>query len=166
MEWFANIKCLEYLKIRFRILAKANHPDMGGDTRVMREILEQYHSLAKTLPPRPAAEAARSGDGGAPVPAFQTPAVFRQRTPRFSHRDLCAFARALYVYGGCQSVHAAYGFIRQSLDPGQSLPYMDYLFNRNIAKKACRSLRREVVRAHAPMSLWRMVKAAQDRLAA
>lgn len=43
MNYFIDCYTVFDVKRRFRDLAMANHPDMGGDNETMRIILEQYH---------------------------------------------------------------------------------------------------------------------------
>lgn len=50
MPYFDEIETLCELKQKFRKLALANHPDHGGDVRVMRDIICEYQRLAKILP--------------------------------------------------------------------------------------------------------------------
>lgn len=45
MKHFVNISNLEDLKNQFRVLAKANHPDLGGNIATMQEINAEYEVL-------------------------------------------------------------------------------------------------------------------------
>lgn len=45
MTYFKNIKSFEDLKIQYKTLLKANHPDNGGDAEVMKEINVQFDAL-------------------------------------------------------------------------------------------------------------------------
>jgi hypothetical protein len=44
MNWFTNCKNEQEIKTAYRVYAKANHPDLGGDTATMQEINRQYES--------------------------------------------------------------------------------------------------------------------------
>jgi hypothetical protein len=43
-HYFAGCATVTEIKSLYRRLAMANHPDRGGDTRVMQEINAQYHA--------------------------------------------------------------------------------------------------------------------------
>lgn len=45
MKYFKNVKSFEDLKKQFKVLLKRNHPDVGGDTEVMKEINVEYDAL-------------------------------------------------------------------------------------------------------------------------
>ena len=45
MKHFKNIKSFQELKEQFKQLAKANHPDCGGDIQIMQEINAEYDQL-------------------------------------------------------------------------------------------------------------------------
>lgn len=45
MEYFRNVQSLDDLKSQYRILAKSNHPDVGGDIVKMQEINAEYEIL-------------------------------------------------------------------------------------------------------------------------
>ena len=45
MKYFRNIKSFADLKAQFRVLAMANHPDVGGDPETMKEINVEYDAL-------------------------------------------------------------------------------------------------------------------------
>lgn len=45
MKYFSTITSLGDLKKQYRDLAKANHPDLGGDTRIMQEINNEFSLL-------------------------------------------------------------------------------------------------------------------------
>lgn len=47
MRYFAHLHTVEEIKKEFRRLAMENHPDRGGDTATMQEIIEQYHAALK-----------------------------------------------------------------------------------------------------------------------
>ena len=49
MTYFANINTLDELKAQYRRLAKANHPDHGGDTATMQAINREYTELFEIL---------------------------------------------------------------------------------------------------------------------
>ena len=42
MKYFHECKSIEEVKATYKKLAKANHPDMGGDTATMQEINTEY----------------------------------------------------------------------------------------------------------------------------
>jgi hypothetical protein len=44
-KYFKNVKSLEDLKNQFKVLARQNHPDAGGDAEVMKEINCEYDAL-------------------------------------------------------------------------------------------------------------------------
>ena len=48
-NWFKNIQTLAELKAQYRKLAFANHPDHGGDTKNMANIIAEYNKLLKKL---------------------------------------------------------------------------------------------------------------------
>lgn len=48
-KYFANCKNLEELKKEYRKLVMVNHPDNGGDTRVMAEIIKEYKQMFEVL---------------------------------------------------------------------------------------------------------------------
>ena len=45
MKYFLHISSLGDLKMKYRQLAKRNHPDLGGDTRIMQEINDEFTEL-------------------------------------------------------------------------------------------------------------------------
>ncbi len=45
MKHFQNIQSLGDLKQQYRTLAKTHHPDLGGDTRIMQEIIAEFTQL-------------------------------------------------------------------------------------------------------------------------
>ncbi len=45
MAYFKNVKSFEDLKNQFKSLARANHPDCGGDAEVMKEINAEFDQL-------------------------------------------------------------------------------------------------------------------------
>lgn len=47
--YFTNCKTVAEVKSEYRRLAKANHPDRGGDTRVMQDINAAYHNALANL---------------------------------------------------------------------------------------------------------------------
>lgn len=49
MKYFNNCHTLEELKAEYRRLAKANHPDHGGDTATMQAINAEYDRLFSIL---------------------------------------------------------------------------------------------------------------------
>lgn len=44
-KYFRNVKSLDDLKEQFNALAKKNHPDVGGDEEIMKEINAEYDAL-------------------------------------------------------------------------------------------------------------------------
>lgn len=44
-KYFKNVKSFEDLKEQFKTLARANHPDAGGDSETMKEINVEYDAL-------------------------------------------------------------------------------------------------------------------------
>lgn len=44
-KYFKNIKSFEDLKNQFKLLARKNHPDAGGDAEIMKEINCEYDAL-------------------------------------------------------------------------------------------------------------------------
>jgi hypothetical protein len=44
MNWFKNCTNEQEVKTAYRIYAKQNHPDLGGDTATMQEINRQYEA--------------------------------------------------------------------------------------------------------------------------
>ncbi len=49
VKYFANIKNLDELKRRYRILGKTFHPDNGGSEEVFKQINQEYHSQKKKI---------------------------------------------------------------------------------------------------------------------
>lgn len=47
--YFDNFKTEAEIKERFRLLAKKLHPDVGGDTAIMKEILEEYNKALENI---------------------------------------------------------------------------------------------------------------------
>lgn len=45
MRYFKNVKSFEDLKNQFRVLARKNHPDAGGDAETMKAINQEYDQL-------------------------------------------------------------------------------------------------------------------------
>ena len=46
--YFEHLKTVEEIKMRYRNLAKDNHPDLGGDADIMKEINAQYQAALKS----------------------------------------------------------------------------------------------------------------------
>lgn len=42
MKYFSNVNSIESLKAQYKKLAFQNHPDRGGDTKVMQKINAEY----------------------------------------------------------------------------------------------------------------------------
>ena len=49
MNYFQNVQSLSALKAQYRQLVLANHPDKGGDTKVMQLINDQFGKLFKAF---------------------------------------------------------------------------------------------------------------------
>lgn len=49
MKWFNNPETLEDLKKQYKRLAVQHHPDLGGNTRDMQEINDEYERLFSQL---------------------------------------------------------------------------------------------------------------------
>jgi len=47
MNYFATATTVEEIKALYKNLARKNHPDLGGDTEVMKEINRQYENALK-----------------------------------------------------------------------------------------------------------------------
>lgn len=56
-KYFANCKNLEELKKEYRKLVMANHPDNGGDDKIMAEIIKEYKATFEVLKAKHNAEA-------------------------------------------------------------------------------------------------------------
>lgn len=61
MNYFSNITSLAALKKQYRVLAIANHPDKGGDTRIMQEINAEFGTLFALWKDDTTAEQSASG---------------------------------------------------------------------------------------------------------
>lgn len=48
INYFAELKTVEAIKLHYRKLAKEHHPDLGGDPETMKEINSQYHMVLKS----------------------------------------------------------------------------------------------------------------------
>ena len=48
MDYFSGLSTVAEIKKEYRRLALLNHPDIGGDTRTMQIINEQYHNVLKS----------------------------------------------------------------------------------------------------------------------
>lgn len=57
MKYFASCHTLDELKAEYRRLARANHPDMGGDTATMQDINNAYEQAFEALKNKHNAEA-------------------------------------------------------------------------------------------------------------
>ena len=49
VSYFSKCSTVEEVKSLYRTLAKANHPDLGGDTATMQEINAQYHAALNRM---------------------------------------------------------------------------------------------------------------------
>ena len=49
MKYFIDCKCIEDVKTLYRKLAFANHPDVGGDTEIMKAINAEYDEVFNQL---------------------------------------------------------------------------------------------------------------------
>ncbi|HAV5772237.1 molecular chaperone DnaJ [Acinetobacter baumannii] len=49
MKYFNNVNSIESLKAQYKKLAFQNHPDRGGDTKVMQKINAEYDAILKQL---------------------------------------------------------------------------------------------------------------------
>jgi len=49
MKYFTTIKDIDKLKIEYRRLAKENHPDIGGDSEIMKEINAEFDLAFRIL---------------------------------------------------------------------------------------------------------------------
>lgn len=47
MNWFSTCRTPEAIKARFRELVMIHHPDKGGDTRTMQDIIDLYHAALR-----------------------------------------------------------------------------------------------------------------------
>lgn len=106
MSYFNNITGLSSLKRQYRALAKANHPDRGGDTAVMQAINTEFAQLFVIWKNRPDPEADASGYGpdgdGLSASEFQS-RVYNEyrwegenykRTREYSVKRICEHIRA------------------------------------------------------------------------
>lgn len=50
LKWFSECATQEEAKKRFHELAKAHHPDLGGDESIMQQINAEYDLVANALP--------------------------------------------------------------------------------------------------------------------
>ena len=48
-NYFESVQSIDELKKEYKRLARKNHPDVGGDTEVMKEINRQYEEAFKAL---------------------------------------------------------------------------------------------------------------------
>jgi hypothetical protein len=49
MHYFKDCETVEQVKSLYRVLAKANHPDLGGDTATMQAVNDQYKRALASL---------------------------------------------------------------------------------------------------------------------
>lgn len=184
MQYFDEIETLGELKREFRKLALENHPDHGGDSLIMREIISEYQRLAKILPDvepsMPDAEETSPAEnsrmpetrrfscpykpetaGGA------NPHLVRLATPVYSHKEICLIAKSLFVYGRLGGTEELRGFYRKLcriIDPGQWQPYRDYNFSPRIAKQSLDLMKTKVLNRVFTAELWKLFKASQSNL--
>lgn len=60
MTYFTNCQTPDEARAEYRTLAKANHPDLGGDTATMQRINDAYHALLSSWNGREFATGANS----------------------------------------------------------------------------------------------------------
>lgn len=48
-NWFKGCIKIEHVRALFKSLAMQHHPDRGGDTRTMQDILAEYHEVLKSF---------------------------------------------------------------------------------------------------------------------
>lgn len=184
MSYFAEIETLGELKKAFRKLAFENHPDCGGDTGIMRDIICEYQRLASILPdiePEPANADEASHVENTPAsetPRFHcpykpataggaNPRLARLATPVFSHKEICLMAKSLFVYARLDEKEDLREFYRKLcliIDPGQWKPYRDYYFDRKVALESLKLIRKKVLSRIFTAELWRLVKTSQANL--
>lgn len=164
MAYFDGIKNLAEIKKEFRRLALIHHPDRGGNVKVMQAVVAAYQDAVKSLKDKAASKTsprarAKSGSSNVPAP---------MRAPRFSHREICIFAKSIFAYARQQgyTLQSLYRLVCRQIDPGQTDPYQDYLLTPSIARKSLKELRRITVQGMGSMEFWSLIKSAQDRLAA
>lgn len=51
MKYFSDCRTIHEAKARFRELAKTHHPDIGGDSKVMQEIINEYDRFVPSSKP-------------------------------------------------------------------------------------------------------------------
>lgn len=182
MRYFDEVETLGELKKEFRKLAIVNHPDHGGDARVMRDIICEYQRLVKILPdmelelekeentaenaPQPAAPRFSCAyrpttSGGA------NPHLIRLAEPFYAHKDICQMAKTLFVYArleGKEDIKEFYRKLCRLIDPGQWQSYRDYEFNSKVARKSLKLMREKVLNRVFTANLWNLVKISQANL--
>ena len=184
MPYFDEIETLCELKQKLRKLALANHPDHGGDVRVMRDIICEYQRLAKILPDVepsmpdaeetiPAENSRISETRRFSCPYMPTtsggsnPHLARLASPVLSHREICLIAKTVFVYsrlGGMGDLPAFYRKLCSLIDPGQWQPYRDYNFNPRIAKQSLNLMKTKVLNRIFTAELWKLFKTSQSNL--
>lgn len=179
MRYFADIETLAELKKEFRKLALVNHPDHGGDARVMRDIICEYQRLVKILhdiepeqgeaaKPLEKAQAPRFSCACKPTTAGgANPHLIRLAEPFYAHKDICQMAKTLFVYArleGKEDIKEFYRKLCRLIDPGQWQSYRDYEFNSKVARKSLKLMRKKVLNRVFTASLWNLVKVSQANL--
>lgn len=190
MNYFAEIETLGELKKAFRKLALEHHPDHGGDAGIMRDIICEYQRLAQILPDMEpggiafepeeedsSAENAPANEANEPTHFYcayaptsaggANPHLARLATPLFSHKEICLMAKSLFVYGDLGATVNIQDFYRKlcrTIDPGQWMPYRDYLFNRRIAGRSLTLMKNRVLNRIFTTELWQLFKTSRANL--
>ena len=187
MRYFDKIETLGELKKKFRGLALEHHPDHGGDTRIMQEIISEYQRLVKILldvkaspseNPAPSAPSKASPSEKCEAPRFHcpyqpttaggsNPHLLRLATPAFSHKEMCLLAKSLFVYAGLcgkEDLREFYRKLCRIIDPGQCRPYCDYSFNRKVAMQSLKLMRTKILKRTFTSYLWNLFKTSQANL--
>lgn len=171
MRYFDEIKTLGELKKKFRSLALEHHPDHGGDTRIMQEIISEYQKLVNIFADAKASaphDASRFHCPYKPTTAGgANPDLLRLATPLFSHKEMCLLAKSLFVYAGLcgkEDLREFYRKLCRIIDPGQCRPYCDYSFNRKVAIQSLKLMHTKVLKRVFTSYLWGLFKASQANL--
>lgn len=167
MIWFRDIKTRIELKSKFRELAKVHHPDHGGDTRAMQEIVAEYERLYKILPQGKPCKTKTASRPRATVHIADKayyPAHIKK--PIYTHKEICSFTKTLYIYGRLSKVCPIRGLHRllcQRIDPNQTKPYCDYGFNFKVAKASLKALHKTLLRVF-HIEFYRLLKFCEANL--